>query len=538
MLWPMSGWQSRPTLRRSAAVLVVALAACSSPVSGTVPADSNLPDDPDTSTTGPAEADPSTTGPAGTVAESLAGVGIHALSGLGDPLYPELGNAGYDVQHTNVSLRLDTSSGRLEGVTEMAAVAIVDLDSWSVDMDTVFASEVLVDGQPASWDHQDGELRIDPAAVVGEGATFVMTITYGGLTEPFDSPAATFDMGLQRSEDGFFVLSEPDGTSSWLPVNDHPSDKATYSLRISVPGPLVVAASGSLVEVVQEADGFLTYSFEVRQPVAPYLLALGVGNLELSSEAGPAGIEIRNYFDRDVRDSSLSAFTQQARMIEFLTERFGPYPFDSYGALVLETAELGVALETQTLSTFGSQILGLGEDVVVHELAHQWFGDSVSVESWNEIWMNEGFATYAQWLWVEETLGVPTRDVRIAQAYELISGRAFLNGTDSEPVAAAQAYRQFPPAGDPAPDDLFNATVYLRGALTLHALRLEIGDEAFFDAAKAFQEKFKYGNASTQDFVEVVGEIAGRDLSGFFDAWLHDEAMPPIPELGLEPLES
>lgn len=529
MIWPMHGWRKTRALKRNGAILFVVLAACSSGVSGTVPSDS-------TPTSSSATDD--SLGSAPSTVEGIATVGIHAASGVGDPLYPELGNAGYDVQHADVSLRLDTSSGRLAGVTQMEAIATADLDSWSVDMDTMFPSEVLVDGEPAVWDHEDGELRIDPENVVAEGATFVTTITYGGLSEPFDSPAATFNMGLQQSEDGFFVLSEPDGTSSWLPVNDHPSDKATYSLRVSVPGPLVVAASGSLVEVVQEEDGFLTYSFEVRQPVAPYLLALGVGNLELSSEDGPAGIEIRNYFDSDIRDSSLSVFGQQSRMIEFLTERFGPYPFDTYGALVLETAELGVALETQTLSTFGSQILGLGEDVVVHELAHQWFGDSVSVATWNDIWINEGFATYAQWLWLEETKGIPTRDVRIAQAYELISGRVFLSGTDSEPVAAAQAYRQFPPAGEPDPDDLFNATVYLRGGLTLHALRLEIGDDAFFEAAKKFQEKFQYGNASTQDFVQVVSDVAGRDMSQFFDAWLYDEAMPPIPELGLQPLES
>ncbi len=464
-------------------------------------------------------------------------VGIEADAGIGDPLYPDLGNAGYDVQHVDVQIRLDTSSGRLQGHTEIEAIALDDLDSWSLDLDVLFASEVLVDGVVAHWAHEDGELRIDPDATVEAGSLFTMSIEYGGLTEPYDSPAATFEMGMQRSQDGFFAISEPDGTSSWLPVNDHPLDKATYTMAISVPGPLVAAASGTLTGTEQSDDGFITYSFEISDPIAPYLLAFGVGDFKLVEADGPNGVAIRNYFDDDIRDSTLGIFDKQADMIVFLSERFGPYPFDVYGALVLDTAEVAVALETQTLSTFGTQILGLGEEVVIHELAHQWFGDSVSLKRWDDIWLNEGFATYSQWLWIEETQGPEFRDVRIAQSYDLISGRQFLGGTGSESVAASQAYRQFPPAGTPAADDIFNASVYLRGGLTLHALRLEVGDEDFFEIARTYQERFAYGNAETSDFLATVADVTGRDLGGFLDAWLYDEAMPPIPALSLSPLE-
>jgi aminopeptidase N len=472
-----------------------------------------------------------------TPSTSRAIPGIDAADGLGDPLYPDLGNAGYDVQHVDVSIRLDTSSGRLQGLAEIEAIALDDLDSWSVDLDVLFPSEVLVDGEPAEWSHDGGELRIDPDAVIGTGEKFLTSIAYSGLTEPYDSPAATFMMGMQRSQDGFFAISEPDGTSSWLPVNDHPSDKATYRLAFSVPGPLVAAASGTLIDTVQGDDGFITYTFDVRDPVAPYLLAFGVGDFKRVEEQSPGGVNIRNYFDLDIRESSLSIFDRQAEMIDFLAERFGPYPFEIYGALVLETSEVAVALETQTLSTFGTQVLGLGEEVVIHELAHQWFGNSVSLRRWDDIWLNEGFATYTQWLWVEETQGPEFRDLRIAQAYDLMSGRQFLSGTDSETVAAAQAYRRFPPAGSPSADDIFNASVYLRGGLTLHALRLEVGDEDFFEIARTFQKQFAYGNADTADFAGTVAAVTGRDLTGFLRAWLYDEAMPPIPSLGLSPLD-
>lgn len=473
---------------------------------------------------------------AGLASGSPEVVGVDAADGIGDPLYPELGNAGYDVEHADVTLRLDTSSGRLAGQTTMRAVATENLDSWSVDLDVLFPSEVLVDARPATWTYDDGELRIDPPDVIETGDPFVMTITYGGLTEPHDSPAATFMMGVQRSRDGFFALSEPDGTSSWMPVNDHPADKATYTMAISVPGPLVAAASGTLTEVRQEPDGFLTYTFEISDPIAPYLLAFAVGDFKVVESDGPDGIAIRNYFDVDLRDSTLAIFDKQVDMMRFLIERFGPYPFDVYGALVLDTDEVAVALETQTLSTFGAQVLSLGEDVVIHEMAHQWFGDSVSIERWSDIWLNEGFATYSQWLWVEETQGTEFRDVRIAQAYELISGRQFLSGTGSEQVAADQAYRQFPPAGSPTADDIFNLSVYLRGGLTLHALRLEMGDDGFFDLARTWQSRYRHGNATTADFVALASDVAGRDLGEFFDAWLYAKAMPGIPELDLAPL--
>lgn len=462
---------------------------------------------------------------------------IHASDGLGDQLYPNLGNAGYDSQHVTLDLRLDTSSGRVAGDVTIEAEATQSLDSFTLDFDTLFVSEVVVDGATAPWTHEGGELRIDPSDTIAVGSTFVVQVLYGGLSEEYDSEAAVFNMGLRRSVDGFFVLSEPDGTSSWLPINDHPTDKATYDLAISVPGPLVAAASGQLVDVVQAEDGFWKYTFAISEPIAPYLLALGVGDFLTESEEGPGGVVIRNYYDSDLRQSTIAPFAVQAEMIEFLNERFGPYPFSTYGALVLQTESLPIALETQTLSTFGTQVLTLGEDVVIHELAHQWFGDSVSVSDWSDIWINEGFATYSQWLWTEHRDGPEFLALRAAQAYELISGAVFLTGSDSTSIAANQAYRQFPPAGSPRPDDLFNATVYQRGALTLHALRLEVGDEIFFEIARQYHSENAYADAGTEDFIATANEVAGRDLTGFIEAWLYDQAMPPIPAMGLRPLE-
>lgn len=461
-------------------------------------------------------------------------VGIAAASGIGDAFYPHLGNAGYDVQHVDLQLRIDPEAPRIDGVALLEAVALDDLDSWSVDLSIMTVKSVTVDGQPADFEQSETELAVDPVATVLEGASFTTEITYGGKPVPFVSEAAPFDTGFLASKDGYFALSEPDGASSWFPANDHPRDKATYQVAVTVPRPYVVASSGVLVETLSDED-LITYVWQAKQPLAPYLLALAVGDLEVFEEVGPDGIAIRNYFDDDLVGVA-ATFERQSEMLGYLSELFGPYPFESYGAIVLDTEDLGVALETQTISTFGLQALSLGEDVVVHELAHQWFGDSVSLTEWKDIWLNEGFATYAQWLWDEHTGGEAQRDAAIVEAYGVISGGVFVGQVEDEAAAARLAEQAFPPPGSPQPDDLFNASVYLRGGLTLHALRLAVGDEAFFEILRTYASRFEYGHATTDEFISVAENVSGLPLADLFDAWLYQPTVPAIPELGLQPL--
>lgn len=469
------------------------------------------------------------------ITTTTALIGIEASNGLGDDYYAGLGNAGYDVQHVVLDLEFDPFLPRISGVARLDAVATDDLASWSVDLSTVFASAVVVDGEPAAFEQTATELRVIANDVIPNGSDFRMEIEYGGNPQPFDSAGAPFPTGMQESGDGWFALSEPDGASSWFPSNDHPLDKATYTIAISVPHPFVAVSSGELVDVTQDRD-FARYLWEVEQPMASYLLAFAVGDFERVDEEPVGDIAIRNYFDFDLTSRERQVFANQRAMMEYFTSLFGEYPFDQYGALVLETSDVSAALETQTMSTFGRQVLFVGDAVVAHELAHQWFGNSVSVSEWKDIWINEGFATYAEWLWAEHSAGLPSRDVSIAQAYEVISGAVFMRGDTSAAAAANIAAEQFPPPGLIESDDLFNASVYLRGGLTLHALRLRIGDEAFFALLEIYAQELAYGNSSTEIFIEYAEEAAGEDLDAFFDAWLYQEHMPPIPEMGLMPL--
>ena len=483
---------------------------------------------------------------AGTVTESVADsttaspttappAGIDAADGIGDSFYIDLGNAGYDVQNVSLTLSMDPSVPTLEGTSVLTALATEDLDSFTLDFDELEVGSVAVDGMPAEFDHQMGELRIDPDAVIPNGTEFEVAVAYGGSPVPFTSQGAPFATGMLNVNGALFALSEPDGTSSWMPVNDHPLDKATYRIQVTVPNPLVVASIGTLVSTELVDEDTTTYTWESRDPVAPYLLPLAVGDFLIEEEVGPNGVPIRNYFDDDIPAASLTSFRRQGEMLAYLTEIYGPYPFEAYGALVVDTINLGAALETQTLSTFGRQSLPAGETVIVHELAHQWFGNSVSVADWSDIWLNEGFATYTQWLWLEHQGQIEEFDAEIAFAYDLMSGGVFLDTAADAEAARAEAQASFPPPGQPEPSDLFNGSVYLRGGLTLHALRLEIGDEAFFDTLRAYADRYAYGNARTAEFIAVAEEQSGRELGGFFDAWLYDAEIPPIPELGLEP---
>ena len=321
-------------------------------------------------------------------------------------------------------------------------------------------------------------------------------------------------------EGGSFVMSEPDGSASFYPVNDHPLDKATYTFRVTVPAPLEVAANGVLTETINNGDTN-TFIFEVRDPMASYLTTINIDEFEIETSQSQTGVPIRDYYSSTLAEEYREPFARQAEMIDYFSEIFGPYPFEVYGSMLMDT-EFGSALENQTLSIYGTDMIDLDdveetELTVAHELSHQWFGDSVSVADWSDIWLNEGFATYSEGLWIEHTSGREALDDWVKFIY-------------SDVITYPEYY---PAPGNPPADNLFNGGVYVRGGLLLHALRLEVGDENFFAILQTYFERYQGGNASTADFIAVAEEIGAKDLSAFFDAWLFNEAIPSIPAMGL-----
>jgi aminopeptidase N len=456
-------------------------------------------------------------------------------AGLGDSLYPLLGNSGYDVESYNIAMNFNPVTQVMSATSTITAVATADLDLFSLDFFGMEAREVTVNGATTAFEQVSEELVVDLVQPLTEGDRLVVLVSYEGVvaSRPHSSLQG-FTAGGHVSRDGttFFVMNEPDGSAAWAPFNDHPLDKALFMVEVEVPSGWRVVSGGRLVEEREEEETTV-FRWAMEDPVAPYLVPLAIGPLLSREEPDTQNLDITTWYPEGLDVSLLDAFSRQDEIVGFLENLFGPYPFETLGALVVD-AGFGLALEHQTLPTY--DLSAASERVVVHELAHQWFGNSVSVGDWADIWLNEGFATFAEWLWTEMKEGVAEYDRNITYFYDLFSGAQYLReGLSSAQAAAAAAY-YFPP-GRPPPDDLFNFSVYGRGALTLAALRDTLGDEAFFEMIRTWYDTHRYGNGSTFDFLSLVETTGGLAARGLTESWLFDPLPPPMPERNLYPLQ-
>lgn len=442
-------------------------------------------------------------------------------AGLGDSLYPGFGNGGYDALHYRLDITVtDVATSNLLAVTTLDAKATQDLTSFNLDFIGFEITGITVNGQAADFDRAGQELTITPARPLPAGDEFTVVVEYNGPPGHMQSVALPFQTGWVTIEGGSFVLSEPDGAASFFPSNDHPLDKASYTFLVTVPKPYEVAANGVLTETTDHGDA-RTFVFEERAPMASYLATINIDELDEETMKSRNGIPIRNYYSTGLPEDVRKPFARQGEMLDYFGGVFGPYPFEVYGAFVMDT-QFGAALENQTMSIFGMDMINLQdvpgtELVVAHELAHQWFGDSVSVADWGDIWLNEGFADYSEGLWIEHISGRKALDAWVKSQYNEV----------------LQYPQYYPPPGNPPADDLFNGGVYLRGGLTLHALRTQVGDETFFKILQTYYARYQGGNASTADFLAVAEEISGKELTNFLEDWLYSENLPPIPALGL-----
>lgn len=440
-------------------------------------------------------------------------------SGAGDIYYPDLGNGGYDVQHYTLDLMMDVETNLLAGVATLEVVATQDLSAFNLDFLNLKIASLTIDGVSAPYIHEGRELTVQPPQPLLNGQTFMIRVKYYGFPQSIRPEAIPFEMGWSHYGTGIYAANEPSGAATWYPVNDHPTDKASYTFNLSVPKEYVAVANGVLEQTIQNGER-VTYHWEARDPMASYLTTVHVNRFVLDETETESGLTIRNYYPERYLQEGIVAFSRQAEMIAFFETVFGAYPFEVYGAVVVD-ASFGFALETQTLSMFGREVLfGMGgnaERIIAHELAHQWFGNYVSPAQWRDIWLNEGFASYAEWLWYEHNYGEDELENLVSQEYESASNVFWVPGR----------------IGEPSPTNLFNAGVYQRGALTLHALRLEVGDAVFFDILQTWLQRYANSTATTDDFIALTRELSGRDLTTFFEGWLFEDALPSIEEMGL-----
>ncbi|WP_244255757.1 M1 family metallopeptidase [Rathayibacter sp. VKM Ac-2760] len=438
---------------------------------------------------------------------SAAKAGTAGGTSSGDPYFPGLGSSGFDALTYSLFLTYDPAPRALTGRAVISLAPTTELSAFSFDLRGLTVSKVSVNGRGATFAQAGDELTITPARSLKKGAPALVDIRYAGTTgNPVDATGAPY--GWWSTDDGALVASEPDGASTWYPVNDSPADKARYSFTLTVPEGRTAVANGAPVGSPVTRGGWTTSSWVETSPMASYLAMVNIGDYDLvRSRAG--GVLSIDAVDRDItgetRAATEAALARQGDIIDYFTQVFGPYPFRSGGAVV-DDDDIGYALETQGRSFYSG---GADTSTVAHEISHQWFGDSVTPRVWADIWLNEGFATYAEWLWAEHD-GGPTVEESAAEVAAIPADDPFWATEVADPGAAG----------------LFDSPIYARGGLTLVELRRTLGDDAFGTLLKRWAAENRYGNVTTADLQSLAESVSGQDLTAFFDTWLRTPEKP------------
>ncbi|MEU3775899.1 M1 family metallopeptidase [Streptomyces sp. NPDC032472] len=443
--------------------------------------------------------------------------GRPGASGLRDPYFPKAGNGGYEVDHYALDLDYDPADGVLHGTAVITARAEQGLSSFNLDLAGLKVEGVSVQGEKARFNRTGNELTVRPAEDLTAGEVFRAEVDYSGRPRTLSDPDGSkegwipFEAG---GAGGVVALGEPVGSMAWFPGNHHPSDKASYDIKLTVPRGFEAVSNGELRSRTDAGGGRTEFVWHSPEPVASYLVTAAVGRFEVSDGRTPAGVPLHTAVAPGEAAEARQALARLPEMVDWGSARFGPYPFSTAGAIVVPDGTLTYALETQTRPVFSGAPKEPG--LLLHELAHQWFGDSVSPESWKDMWLNEGFATYAEWLWDEEHGGVSAQ-----RRFE-----AFLAGDTSVDRAAGTDWAAFAPAEPPSARNISDDPVYYRGAMVLHRIRQEAGDERFFALLRGWVAEHRHGNASTKDFTAYAERKTGLDLKKVWDVWLYGKDRP------------
>jgi len=428
-----------------------------------------------------------------------------------DPYLPGNGNFGYRVSRYELELEYKVNANRLSGAATITAATLAALKTFTLDLaDPLTVSKVSVNGQrPAQFRHSGGKLHVTLATALPASAAMSISVRYAG--NPRSIRSLWGEVGFEELTNGALVAGQPNGAASWFPCDDHPSSKASYRIQISTDNPYRAVANGELVSRRTRA-AMTTWVYEQAEPTSTYLVTLQIGEYDahrLAKSPVPMNAalppRLRRNFDHD--------FGRQPQMMKVFVKLFGPYPLAAGYTVVVTDDELEIPLEAQGISIFGANHCDgrrSAERLIAHELAHQWFGNSVTARRWRDIWLHEGFACYAEWLWSEES------------------------GGDSAETWAAHYHQRLKSSpqnlllSDPGPRDMFDDRVYKRGAITLHVLRRTIGDANFFALLRDWTTRHRHSTAVTDDFTGLAANYADESLRPLWQAWLYSTAVPDL----------
>ncbi|MFT4265561.1 MAG: M1 family metallopeptidase [Nocardioides sp.] len=426
-----------------------------------------------------------------------------------DPYLPGHGDRSWHALRYDLSLEYAVEENRLRGEARITGVALEDTPRIVADLAGLAVQKLTLDGKQPKWTHRADRVVVTPRSPLREGQEFTLVVKYAGHPRPTIAPHHG-DAGWEELSDGVIVAGQPHGAPTWFPCNDRMDDKASYAIEVTTQPGYTVVANGELVRRTRRGSGE-TWVYEQEQPMAPYLATVQIGRYELTPlDPGEAGVPITVAAPADA--DWRAAFGDQPAIMAAFVRLFGPYPFPAY-AVVITGDDLEIPLESQSLSTFGRDFLDptwQRNRLVAHELAHQWFGNTVTAATMRDIWLHEGFACYAEWLWSEES-GHESADHWARHYHRRLAG---------EPQDLL--------LGDPGPEDMFDDRVYKRGALLLHALRGEIGDDVFFELLQEWVRRHAGGSVTTADFITLAIELSSENVSDLFEAWLVRPKLPAL----------
>jgi len=426
-----------------------------------------------------------------------------------DAYIPRHGNPGYAVRHYDLALDYRVASNRLSGRAQVTLRTDRELTRLSLDLARLRVTKVVADTCRVSrFTTRGDKLHVSFDGSLAAGSQLVLDIAYNGSPKPLDGVCG--DVGWEELSDGVIVAGQPDGAPSWFPCNDLPSEKAGYRISVTTESPYTVIANGRLVERRVGASR-TSWVYEQPEPMATYLATVQIGRYDHRSHR--AVVPLHTVGPPRLRRAVTHDLGRQPQMLVAFQDMFGPYPFAGYTVVVTDD-DLEIPLEAQSLSVFGANHVDGrrgAERLVAHELAHQWFGNSVTVGQWRDIWLHEGFACYAEWLWSERADGRPA-DGFARAAWERLA-----------------ALPQDLLLADPGPDLMFDDRLYKRGALTLHALRLSIGDERFFGLLQSWATTHRHGTVSTETFLAHAERWSDASVVQELRRWLTSRPLPALP---------
>lgn len=430
-------------------------------------------------------------------------------SGVGDPVLPLLGNGGYDVSHYDLEFFIDPSRDYLDAVVTIEASAKQSLTTFNLDYSGPPVTDLTVNQEPAAYCRVGGELVVGPAPLIRDGETFTVSVAYAGKPTGVIRPGAPQEGWLRVSDEQVTAGGLWGAEAAYMPVNATNLDKATFHMEVTVPEPLAVAGVGTLVETRKSERG-TTYVWASEVPTPPSRVFIATGRFELERSDGAEGIRYENLMPPETPPELRENLDKASTVITVLSEAFGPFPFDRLGFTFIPDHPAFNAISAQTrIVVLGTT--SVGDAFLAHEIAHQWFGNSVTPATSQDDWLSEGFATFAEALWVEANVGPDASDTLARFWWQRM-------GESTRHLGAVDA-----------PEYLGDYVAYFRGAATLYALRFEMGDDAFFRTLRRFASDYRHSPATTEDFVSIAESESNTDLSDFFETWLYDETVPPMP---------